>query len=230
MAESPELYVVDTPVVAQGLTSLLRQHFPHVHPLHPTDRRLPTLSSRPFLLVEIRLPDGLCGLRWARGLRQQHPHLHVALWTHDPAPFSLWLAYRWGFTAFLDKAMPPSDFLHHLRLLLEGRATWLPDLFRQAIHWGQTIAPLLTPLPPSFWHLWEGLLQGEDVEALSRRLGVSVGTVRRKRRELFEELGVRGWAEAVRRACEWGLTEVRDGQLGFRPVVWEMLRETGGGS
>jgi len=59
---------------------------------------------------------------------------------------------------------------------------------------------------------------------LSHQLALSEGTVRRKRGELFQVLGVRGWAEAVHLAYKWGLAEVRRGKLRFRPVVWEMLK------
>jgi len=221
MNPTPILYIVDTPLITQALLPFLRQHVPHVHPLDPGGATLPPFPPNAFLLVEVRLPDHRCGLHWAHRLHRQAPHLHIMPWTTHPSPFHLWLAYHWGFPAFLDKAMPAAEMLHHLRLLLQGQASWPLHLFQRAVWWGQTIAPILTSLSLDLWHLWEGLLQGEDMSMLSQRLELSEGTVRRKRKDLFGALGVQGWAEAVGRAWEWGLVEVSDGRLAFRPVVWE---------
>jgi len=225
MGPSPALYIVDTPLITQALISFLRQHFPHVHPLDPTGATLPPFLPYACLLVEVHLPDHRCGLHWAHSLHRQYPHLHLIPWTTHPSSFHLWLAYQWGFPAFLDKAMPAAELLYHLRLLLQGQATWPRPLFQRAVEWGQRVAPVLTGLSVDLWRVWEGLLRGEEVEVLSRRLGLSEGTVRRKRKELLEALSAQGWAEAVHKACEWGLVEVNNGRLAFRSVVWEVFVE-----
>ncbi len=222
MSARPPLLIVDQPLAAQAYQRLFQNHHIQALVLNPSSTEELSFPHAAFLLVEIHLPQ-TCGLLWAHHLHRQHPHLHIISWTTHPSSFHLWLAHHWGFPAFLDKAMPATDVLHSLHLMLQGYTTWPLHLLQRALLWGQTIAPILTALPSDLWHLWNGLLLGEDVDALSQRLGCSEGTVRRKRKVLYERLQVRGWAEAVRKACTWGLTEIRNGHLTFRRVVWEVF-------
>jgi len=229
MSKHPPLFIVDYPLDAQSYRQFFQEHGIDAHVLSlqpPQDLSLPTQA---FLLVGVELPHETCGLLWAHEIRERYPNVQIIYWAHDPAPFLLWAGYREGTRAFLDKSGTPSSLIKMIKGILISQDTWPSLLYDRAVQWDREVGFRLSGLSRSHWEIWEGLLRGEDVGALSERLRLSEGTVRRKRRELYEVVGVRGWAEAVRMACEWGLTTVKRGRLAFRLAVREMFGGEEGG-
>ncbi len=219
------LFIVDHPFEAKAYQLLLHRHGidARVLPLQPPDTL--SLPPSPVLLVEPHLPEYTCGLLWAHRLQKHQPDVHIIHWTHHPAPFLLWTGYRWGNLAFLDKSQSPQNLLAALYGILSSSNTWPSLLFERALQWEKKVGVRLMQLSRDHWMIWEGGLRGKNMKELGRQLALSEGTIRRKRKELFQILGVQGWSEAVSLAYKWGLIEVYQRKPLFRPLVWEIFAQ-----
>ena len=224
MAYDTPIFVVDVPLNAQAYVYILRTKGFDARVLLPGPPASLSLPDRSCVLFEMTYPHETCLFAWAAELRSVHPGVCIIPWTLRPRPFFLWAAYRLGFHSVLDKGTTLEEAMPLFRALLEGSASWPEALWQEAQGWDKEVAPLLLGLSGDLWRVWDGLLSGLDVKEMAEKLGVSEGTVRRKRKVLFETLGVRGWAEAVRKACGWGLTVGGDGDVRFHPLVEVMFR------
>lgn len=145
------------------------------------------------LLLDVRMPQG--GALHALGeLRARHLERPALLLTTFDDPAALTAAIAQGARGCLLKDVPVEDLVEAIRLVAAG---------------GQLPYRPLAQLPLALTEREQSVLrelrEGKQNKEIAASLGLSPGTVRNYISTLFEKLGVRDRAQAIRRLQELGL-------------------------
>lgn len=154
-----------------------------------------------IILLDIMMP-GLNGLETLRALRSDGELPPVVILTgHGDIPLAV-EAMKLGAVEFLEKPYPMKNLLE-LVSTLEKSTAESRDGDPQRTLAREKVAGLTERQR----EVLKGVAQGEPSKVTAHRLGLSVRTVEAYRGHLFNRLGVRGMAEAVRIAVQAGLLE-----------------------
>jgi two-component system response regulator FixJ len=151
------------------------------------------------VLVDIRMPDmdGLTLLeRFPDALRPRFPIVMIT--AHGDLPSAV-RAMKLGARDFLEKPFDERallDLLDSLNKALETALT-LDAARRQS-------SGLISRLTPRETELLRAMIQGQSTKQAAHALGISVRTAEMHRGNLFDRLGVRSVAEAIRIAVQAG--------------------------
>jgi DNA-binding NarL/FixJ family response regulator len=169
------------------------------------EEALEALGDAPpdVLLLDIRLP-GEPGSRAVRHFRERYPNLAVLMLTLYSDDEHVFEALCNGASGYLLKRTPPSRILEAAREALEGGAPMSPEIakrvvevFRRFPNPAARPAEGLTPQELRFLSL---LAKGYSYQSAADELGVSINTVRKYVREVYEKLHVHSRSEAVAKA------------------------------
>lgn len=160
------------------------------------------------LLLDIRLP-GEPGSRAVRVFKERYPGLVVVMLTLYSDDEHIFEALCNGASGYLLKRTPPSRILEAAREALEGGAPMSPEIakrvvevFRRFPNPAARPAEGLTPQEMRFLSL---LAKGYSYQAAADALDVSINTVRKYVRAVYEKLHVHSRSEAVAKALRAGL-------------------------
>lgn len=156
-------------------------------------------SADPDLLVlDVHLPD-MSGVEVARQIRLHHPNIKVLVLTgYDGAGYMRTLLQH-GVQGYLAKTATGEQIIAAVRTIAAGHSLLLPDPQRGA---GVTGVEDLTAREQEILQL---VAAGKRNGEIADQLVVSVKTVEFHMHNLFEKLGVRSRAEAIRKALQEGL-------------------------
>lgn len=208
MAERPEagrirvVIVDDHPVLRDGTRGLLAGSA-GIAVVGMTGRGedvLPLVERlRPdVLLLDIHLPD-VNGIEVARQVRVAHPDVAILVVTgYDDAGYVRVLV-RLGVRGYLSKSAPGDQLIAAIRAVAGGQMALLSEAAKAALGDGTTT---LTAREHEVLRL---IVAGHRNADIAERLSVSVNTVEFHIGKLYQKLGVRSRAEAIRKAHEQGL-------------------------
>lgn len=218
--------IVDHPLFANGLTSLIQNNFGI--PVQVTPPDLCELVPRnALILVELFLPDQQCGLKITRRLQRARPDLTPIIWTFQPPALHLWAGIQYKIPGFLDKTMSISSLLYWFNHAITNGAAWPRGLLDQAWAWDQEVSQRLSTLTPNLWSVWAGIVRGDRPADLAEQLGWSQRTLERRLMQLHTALGVQTRSDAIGIAWRWGLIEVQNGVVSWASIVYDLFPVSG---
>ncbi|MFI5182256.1 MAG: response regulator [Thermoanaerobaculia bacterium] len=160
------------------------------------------------LLLDIRLP-GETGSRAVRLFRDRFPGLAVLMLTLYSDDEHVFEALCNGASGYLLKRTPPSRLLESIREALDGGAPMSPEIAKKVVEVFHRFpnpasrpAEGLTSQELRFLSL---LAKGYSYQAAADSLDVSINTVRKYVRIVYEKLHVHSRSEAVAKALRGGL-------------------------
>jgi len=150
-------------------------------------------------LVDIRMPE-LDGLSFLEHFPEElRPRFPIVMITAHGDLQSAVRAMKLGARDFLEKPFEEAALLRLLGSLSEGLETALVlDTARQQSR------DLIGRLTPREADLLRTMLQGQSTKQAAHELGISVRTAEMHRGNLFDRLGARSVAEAIRIALQAG--------------------------
>lgn len=193
--------VDDDEIVRQSVASLLIRTGIDVTEFESGDQFLSRLDSELFscVLLDLHMPgtDGLAVLRALADRGELPPVLVVTAHGGIAAAVE---AMKLGALDFLEKPYAPDDLLAAIRkALTTGSGREGARILRSEA------AARLETLSGRHAQVLRGILSGQPNKVIAYELGISTRTVEAHRAELFDRLGVRGTAEAVRLAIAAGM-------------------------
>jgi len=161
-------------------------------------------------IVDIRLPDG-SGIDLTRELLARHPRLGVVLYTGDADAELLYGGLDSGARGYALKAGSMTELAAAIERVAAGGTYVDPRLDRVLLSERSTERiPQLSPREREVTHL---MAEGLTADAIAKRLGVSVETVRTHVRNTIRKLRARNRVHAIAMALERGeiaLSEAED--------------------
>jgi DNA-binding NarL/FixJ family response regulator len=161
------------------------------------------------LLLDVRLP-GLSGPEALPQLRQRWPRAQVVMLTSMEDEGTVVEALANGAVGYVLKRTPPARILEAIRETAAGGSPMSPEIARRVVGLfrARSGAPRETVdarLSPQETRLLALLAEGHGYQSAGDALGVSVNTVRKHIRNLYEKLEVHTRSEAVGKAMRGGL-------------------------
>lgn len=203
----------DHPIVRQGLRTLLASvpRFEVVAEASDGSEAVAlALDLQPDVVVmDLHMP-GVDGIEASRQVVAASPHIGVLVLTMFDDDASVFAALRAGARGYILKGSPQSDILRALEACAHGEAIFGPAIAAKVLEYFsgkrelETVAvfPELTDRERTILNL---VAEGVNNQVISRRLNLSVKTVRNHVSNIFTKLHVADRAEAIVRAREQGL-------------------------
>ncbi len=159
-------------------------------------------------LLDIHLP----GVRGSLGIKQLHqrfPDLCVLMLTVYAEDDLVFEAICNGAVGYLLKRTPPDQLLSAVTEAAAGGAPMSPEIARKVLRVFRTLRPLpredVQNLTPQEARLLRLLADGHSYESAGANLDISLNTVRKYVRNIYEKLHVHSKSEAVSKALRAGL-------------------------
>jgi DNA-binding NarL/FixJ family response regulator len=174
------------------------------------EEALASMASPPpdVALLDVHLP----GMRGSIGvglLRERFPALQVLMLTVYAEDDLVFEAICNGAAGYLLKRTPPASLLAAITEAHEGGAPMSPEIARKVLKFFRTQHPSpreqTTELTPQEVRLLRLLGDGHSYESAGLNLGITINTVRKYVRSIYEKLHVHSKAEAVSKAIRAGL-------------------------
>lgn len=165
------------------------------------------------LLLDVRLP-GISGPEALPQLRQRWPETLVVMLTSMEDEATVVEALSNGAVGYVLKRTPPARILDAIRETAEGGSPMSPEIARRVVRLlgsggagggTRSAATSDVSLTPQETRLLALLAEGHGYQSAGDALGVSVNTVRKHIRNLYEKLEVHTRSEAVGKAMRSGL-------------------------
>ncbi|HEV8630840.1 MAG TPA: response regulator transcription factor [Thermoanaerobaculia bacterium] len=161
------------------------------------------------LLCDIHLP-GMSGVEGLGRLREKWPEAIAVMLTVFEQDQWLLEALASGAVGYLLKRTPPARLLEAVREAREGGSPMSPEIARKLValfHQGRVAAAPRqeSSLSEREVRLLALLAEGHSYQAAAAALGVSINTVRKHIRSIYEQLQVHTKSAAVSRALKAGL-------------------------
>ena len=163
------------------------------------------------VLVDLGLPDG-DGISLGRSIVAEHPDVRVIALTALNDPKAVGEALRAGFSGYLTKDTPLTQFVGMIRAAMEGQVV-IPQRLAAAAAGARTAeerhASLLAEqLSPRERQVLTLLAEGANSEDIAGRLSVSPNTVRTHVQSILTKLQVHSRLEAATFAVRYGIVKV----------------------
>ena len=159
-------------------------------------------------LLDVHLP-GMRGSAGVRPLRERFPKLEVLMLTVYAEDELVFEAICNGAVGYLLKRTPPAELLAAISEAHEGGAPMSPEVARKVLRLFGKLHPRVadgtTDLTGQELRLLRLLADGHSYESSGSNLGVSVNTVRKYIRSIYDKLHVHSKSEAVSKAIRAGL-------------------------
>lgn len=168
-----------------------------------------TESATPDLVVmEMSLADGNCS-DFMKSAASRGRVVRVLVWSmfepHLYAPRAL----RVGAWGFVSKECSTADVVVALRRLREGGRYFPENMPDGAATNGDGNGSSIQKLSDRELEVFRLLGDGQEMSAISQRLGVSVKTVETYRARIKQKLGIKGRLDLMRSAVEWAVEQRR---------------------
>jgi DNA-binding NarL/FixJ family response regulator len=174
------------------------------------EESLASMPSPPpdVALLDVHLP-GVRGSIGVGPLRERFPGLQVLMLTVYAEDDLVFEAICNGAAGYLLKRTPPASLLAAIAETHEGGAPMSPEIARKVLKYFRTQNPSpreeTSVLTPQEVRLLRLLGEGHSYESAGLNLGITINTVRKYVRSIYEKLHVHSKAEAVSKAIRAGL-------------------------
>lgn len=204
--------VEDDRITREGLALLLRATpgFAMVGAFGSVEEALArSVTATPeVILLDLHLP-GRSGCEGVELFKQRYPDASVLMLTVFEDSANIFRCLCAGADGYILKRTPPADLLGFIREAVGGGAPMSPEVARKLV----TVFRKLRPDPLAVeCHLTEQetrvvrlLADGHNYESTGRELGITVNTVRKYVRSVYQKLHVHSKAAAVSKALRAGL-------------------------
>jgi DNA-binding NarL/FixJ family response regulator len=194
--DDPELRAVFSTLVAGSDGMRLVGSYPSGEdaltalPAHPPDA----------VLMDINLP-GMNGIECTRRLRQMAPAIHVVMLTTFDDSDRVFESLKAGAAGYVLKRAPREEILNALREVCDGGAPMSGAIARKVVQYFRhnQAAPEVSSLTAREHAVLGALSQGQQYKEIADSLSISINTVRKYIRNIYEKLHVNTRAEAVRK-------------------------------
>ena len=178
-------------------------------------------THRPdVILMDIRMPemDGLEAT--SRYCRSRRPVRVLILTTFDADEY-VYKALRAGASGFVLKDIPPEELVAAVRTVADGGALLAPTItrrligrFAERIAIDSNVSVRLERLTNREREVLAAIARGLNNNEISKKLFIGEATVKTHVSSILTKLGLRDRAQGVVFACESGLAEVGDHDIG----------------
>lgn len=194
----------DHPLYRDALTDVLTQHFAPVSVLHAgsLDAVMATIATQPQLdmvLLDVNMP-GMHGLNGLLQLRQQSPHVAVAMLSADDDKHTVLQAMAYGAVGFISKSAARQQLVLALRQVFNGDVYLPPDILRQPVVASSAVAPDLSQLrglTKKQLKVLQQMVSGASNKQIADTLCVAETTVKAHVSAILAKLGVTSRVQAI---------------------------------
>jgi len=194
--DDPELRVAFASLVSQADDMTFAGSYPSGEdalaglPAHPTDA----------VLMDINLP-GMTGIECTRRLKQVAPAIHVVMLTTFDDSDKVFESLKAGASGYVLKRAPREEILSALREVCDGGAPMSGAIARKVVQYFRQhqAAPEVATLTEREHAVLQALSQGQQYKEIADSLSISINTVRKYIRSIYEKLQVNTRADAVRK-------------------------------
>jgi DNA-binding NarL/FixJ family response regulator len=160
-------------------------------------RTLPDLRPD-VVLMDINLP-GLSGIEATRRLKKQLPATEIVMLTVFDDPGHIFEALKAGATGYVLKRSISSEIVAAIRNVRNGGSPMSSSIARRVVqHFNpRRASPEVATLTEREREVLEALSEGRQYTEIGDWLGMSVNTVRKHIRNIYEKLHVNSRADAV---------------------------------
>ncbi|MFA5910137.1 MAG: response regulator transcription factor [Vicinamibacterales bacterium] len=163
---------------------------------------LTALPAQPptAVLMDINLP-GMTGIECTRRLKDAAPGLHVVMLTTFDDSDRVFESLKAGAAGYVLKRAPRDEIVRALREVCEGGAPMSGAIARKVVqYFRQTqAAPEVGTLTDRERAVLDALSEGQQYKEIADTLAISINTVRKYIRSIYEKLHVNTRTEAVRK-------------------------------
>lgn len=152
------------------------------------------------VLMDINLP-GINGIECTRRLKGLAPQVHVVMLTTFDDSERVFESLKAGATGYVLKRAPTGEIVRALREVVEGGAPMSGAIARKVVQYfrhGQA-APEVEGLTDRERSVLLALSEGQQYKEIADTLGISINTVRKYIRSIYDKLHVNTRTEAVRK-------------------------------
>jgi DNA-binding NarL/FixJ family response regulator len=160
---------------------------------------LPALSAD-AVLMDINLP-GMNGIECVRRLVKQAPQLHVVMLTAFDDADSIFESLQAGATGYVLKRAPVEQILGAVREACSGGAPMSGSIARKVVQFfnRRGPAPEVDALSERELAVLTALSKGQQYKEIADTLSISINTVRKHIKSIYEKLQVNSRADAVKK-------------------------------
>src|SRR5499433_179116 len=196
----------DHAIVAQGLATLLKDHFDLVGTVGNGDELIDAARKlRPDVIVaDIAMPvlSGLEALRRLKAMRSEAKVIFLTM--HADAQLAT-EAFRAGASGYVVKQSAGEELIAAIREALQGRTYLTPLITKDVIANFTETTPPTVKLTPRQREVLRLIAEGRRMKEIAAILELSTRTVETHKYEMMRGLGVESTAELVRYAIQIGL-------------------------
>jgi DNA-binding NarL/FixJ family response regulator len=158
---------------------------------------LPSLAPM-AVLMDINLP-GLSGIEATRRLKAVLPHTQIVMLTAFESPGEIFEALRAGATGYLLKRATSAEIVAAIKDVCNGGSPMSSSIARHVVqHFvPKPAAPEVQTLTEREREVLDALSEGRQYGDIGTWLGISINTVRKHIRNIYEKLQVSSRADAV---------------------------------
>ena len=152
------------------------------------------------VLMDINLP-GMNGIECTRRLRAILPAVHVVMLTTFDDSDRIFESLKAGAHGYVLKRSHSSDIVRALRDVADGGAPMSGAIARKVVQFfgHQQAAPEVASLSDREREVLGALAEGQQYKEIADTLAISINTVRKHIKSIYEKLHVNTRAEAVRK-------------------------------
>ena len=196
----------DHAIVAQGLATLLKDHFDLVGTVGNGNELIDAARKlRPDVIVaDIAMPvlSGLEALRRLKAMRSEAKVIFLTM--HADAQLAT-EAFRAGVSGYVLKQSAGEELIAAIREALQGRTYLTPLITKDVIANFTETTPPTVKLTPRQREVLRLIAEGRRMKEIAAILELSTRTVETHKYEMMRGLGVESTAELVRYAVQIGL-------------------------
>jgi DNA-binding NarL/FixJ family response regulator len=196
----------DHAIVAQGLATLLKDHFDLVGTVGNGNELIDAARKlRPDVIVaDIAMPvlSGLEALRRLKAMRSEAKVIFLTM--HADAQLAT-EAFRAGASGYVLKQSAGEELIAAIREALQGRTYLTPLITKDVIANFTETTPATVKLTPRQREVLRLIAEGRRMKEIAAILELSTRTVETHKYEMMRGLGVESTAELVRYAIQIGL-------------------------
>ena len=152
------------------------------------------------VLMDINLP-GMTGIECTRRLKAVAPTVHVVMLTMFDDSERVFESLKAGATGYVLKRAPTSEILNAVRDVCEGGAPMSGAIARKVVRFFRQnqAAPEVEALTEREREVLAALSEGQQYKEIADTLSISINTVRKYIKSIYEKLHVNTRTDAVRK-------------------------------